>query len=548
MDASGAAAWSLTSAQLLARAAVWRARFDDAGLRPGDAIALALSRGPELAPLHLAALAGAHPIVPINTAMTGPEVARVLGAARPAVVIGSAAFVQMHGPSFEMRGGGAPAFETRGGAAAFLETHADGRAASVETHGGGAAAFLDTHADGGAAWWSEESAAPSQWLLAPPPSLAPVPAPSSDRSPASRDQARSVPSLEVVGCADGHAALIIFTSGTTGAPKSVPLSHGNLLSNLETLATLWGRTRQDRLLHVLPAHHFHGLVLALYGSLLAGSRIVMLPGFEPAATLAALEAFEIDVLMAVPTIYSRLVHAAGSAGSLARLRLAISGSAPLPATLWEEVRDHLGAELVNRYGLTETGIVTSMLPGHARAGTVGAPLPGTRIALRTDDGRYHERVIGTASPRGEICITGPGVTAGYGNAPEANAAAFADGCFHSGDLGHFDEQGDLWVDGRIKELIIVGGSNVVPGEVEAPLSAVEGVAELVAAGVPHADLGEVVGAFVVARGGADLAALEERLRDAADKSLAAYKRPRHYCFLEEIPRNAMGKVDRSRLG
>jgi len=492
------------------RAGTWRAAFAAQGLRPGDGIALALSRGPELAPLHLAALAGGYAVVPINTAMTGPEVARVLAAARPRLVVSSRSFADAHAAQRH-------ASSLRNDA----EPHATAGARRPLEHGERPAPKVAA-----VEWWTEDA-----------------------EPPALSDAAAARRALAPADVADDATALVIFTSGTTGAPKSVPLTHGNLRSNLQSLATLWQRSSDDRLLHVLPAHHFHGLVVALYGSLLAGNRVTLLPAFEPASTLAALRTCDIDLLMAVPTIYARLVQAEGSEGALASLRLAVSGSAPLPSALWHSVRERLGAALINRYGLTETGIITSTSPAHPRPGTVGAPLPGTTVALRTDIGRYLQREIGRASERGEICVRGPAVMPGYGNAPEANAAAFENGFFRSGDLGHFDERGDLWVDGRLKELIIVGGSNVVPGEVEAPLSAVAGVAEVVVSGVAHEDLGEVVGAFVVAAPGVvDAGELERRLREEAERTLAPYKRPRVYRFLSEIPRNATGKIDRGRLG
>ncbi len=465
---------------MLARAASWSARLCEAGLAPGDPVALALSRGPDLGAVHLAALAGAHPIVPLNTSMATPEVSAVLEAARPRLVIAM------------------PAFFAR---------HESLRSASLAT------------------WWTEPSSADAADTL----------------------QQQPKP-LEVVPCSDGAPAILLFTSGTTGVPKSVPLSHANLRANLTTLGELWQRSSEDRLLHILPAHHFHGLVLGVYGSLLAANTVFVMQSFDAAATLAAIPAFGINLLMGVPTIYARLLEQDAAPDALAGLRLAISGSAPLPASLWQAFHRRFGVALVNRYGLTETGIVTSTRPEAPRAGTVGTPLPGTEVFVCGLDGHYHGGSGSGESPRGEICVRGPSVTAGYGNAPQANAQSFRNGFFHTGDLGRFDEYGELWVDGRIKELIIVGGSNVIPGEVEAPLSQVEGVAEVVVTGSAHGDLGEIVVAYVVAAmPGADTAALEKMLRAQADASLAPYKRPRTYFFVDAIARNAMGKVDRKRL-
>jgi len=297
---------------------------------------------------------------------------------------------------------------------------------------------------------------------------------------------------------------------------------------------------------MLPIHHFHGLVLALYGSLLAGNEIVMVPAFDARRALDAIRELDVTLVMGVPTMYRRILDAAESQDDLGGLRLAISGSAPLGAALWERFHDRFGTELIERYGLTETGIVTSNPIDAPRGGSVGRPLPGVRVAIRTEHG-YLDTTAARAGERGEICVAGPNVMRGYGNDPEATTAALHDGYFHTGDLGHCDEDGYLWIDGRIKELIIVGGSNVVPGEVERALAGVQGVAELAVAGVPDDDLGEIVTAYVVAAGDGDADALERSLGAAAEAGLAPYKRPRRYVFVPELPRNAMGKIDRARL-
>lgn len=363
-----------------------------------------------------------------------------------------------------------------------------------------------------------------------------------DRPTAVTPEAR----LEIVARHSSDAALVLYTSGTTGKPKSVPLSHENLTYDLEALAAAWKRTSDDRLLHMLPAHHFHGLVLATYGSLLCGCETYLLPRFDARAAIYAIETQSITLTMGVPTMYARILEAAGQDDDLSGLRLAISGSAPLSRSIWARFRDRFGLELVERYGLTETGIVSTNPPGAAKAGTVGSPLPGTRIAI-AEDGIFHEGRHGTVRVRGEICVKGPSVTAGYGNAPEANRDAFADGWFKTGDLGYFDDRGYLVIDGRLKELIIVGGSNVLPGEVEHALEQTEGVRELAVAGIPDSDLGEIVGVFVVATGNVAPETLRAGLKRAAEENLAPYKRPRRYVFIDELPRNAMGKIDRAAL-
>ena len=483
----------------------------------------------------------------------------MLDAARPRLVVAMPGFFDAHA---QLRVRAAAEESTN---AAGANDRAKSAAASVSAAGANDLANLP------AAWWKEESPA--------------------DFSDADHAGAR----LDVVPVDDNAPAIILFTSGTTGAPKSVPLSHANLRANLKALAAVWQRSSDDRLLHILPAHHFHGLVLGIYGSLLAANTVLLMPGFDAAATLAAIPALDANLVMGVPTMYARLLEHGATAASFSGVRLAISGSAPLPAALWTAFHNRCGIALVNRYGLTETGIVTSTHPHTTRAGTVGTPLAGTEVFICDEDGRYHcaagvnrsdskeaadlnrgesrdggdinrddssdaadvnrgesrdggDIVHCAAGVRGEICVRGPSVTAGYGNAPEANAQSFRNGFFHTGDLGHFDDHGDLYVEGRLKELTIVGGSNVVPGEVEAPLSTVDGVAEVVVTGAAHRDLGEIVVAWIVAAAAStDTARLERDLRAHAERNLAPYKRPRTYYFLDAIPRNAMGKVDRKRL-
>jgi malonyl-CoA/methylmalonyl-CoA synthetase len=300
------------------------------------------------------------------------------------------------------------------------------------------------------------------------------------------------------------------------------------------------------------------------------------------------------VLMGVPTMYARILDEARDGDDLGSLRIAVSGSAPLGEALWRRFHARFGIALVERYGLTETTIVTSNPIDAPKPGSVGLPLPDMTIAIHAqgeylsvdaaraatpvDDvlaasgiapagnhGGYdrtavtetkppsavqhvpRRKITGSRTPRGEICIAGPTVMRGYGNDPEANTRSFRDGFFHSGDLGFIDAEGYVWVDGRLKDLIIVGGSNVVPGEVERALSVVQEAAELCVAGASDTDLGEIVAAYIVSRPGADRAHVESELRKAAEATLAPYKRPRRYVFLSELPRNPMGKVDRTKL-
>jgi malonyl-CoA/methylmalonyl-CoA synthetase len=326
--------------------------------------------------------------------------------------------------------------------------------------------------------------------------------------------------------------LLIFTSGTTGEPKGVPLSEAALEANLADLATVWGITEADRLLHALPAHHVHGLVLALYGSLRAGAHVTLLERFDAELTLAALARERCTLFMGVPTMFHRMVGAETRV-DLPDMRLFVSGSAPLAAEDFAGFERRFGQAPLERYGLTETLIVSSNpLVGERRPGAVGFPLPHAEVRLAED---------------GEIEVRGPAVMRGYWRAPDETRAAMRDGFFCTGDLGRFDEDGYLIVSGRKKELILVGGSNVAPGEVERALAGDPAVEELAAAGVPDADRGERVALFIVLRAGEDPAKAETRLRNTAERALARYKRPAEYHFLSALPRNAMGKLDRRAL-
>jgi malonyl-CoA/methylmalonyl-CoA synthetase len=327
-------------------------------------------------------------------------------------------------------------------------------------------------------------------------------------------------------------ALLIFTSGTTGEPKGVPLSLANLDANLAGLAETWQLSTEDRLLHALPAHHVHGLVLGLYGSLRLGMHVVLTPRFEATSCVAALAAQRATVLMGVPTMYHRLARLA-DVPALPDMRVFISGSAPLAPDDFAAFEARFGHRPLERYGLTETLIVASNpLDAERRPGTVGHPLPGTDIRIAED---------------GEIEVRSGAVMSGYWRDPSATTRAMRDGYFLTGDLGGHDASGYLVIRGRKKELIIVGGTNVTPGEVERALAGDPEVDELAVAGIPDADRGEVPAAFVVACGASDPGAIEARLRSRADVELASYKRPRVYAFVPALPRNAMGKIDRRAL-
>ncbi len=325
-------------------------------------------------------------------------------------------------------------------------------------------------------------------------------------------------------------ALIAYTSGTTGAPKGAMLSSGNLLASVEAVRIAWRWTAQDRLVLALPLFHMHGLGVGLHGTLASGASAVLLPKFELDAVLDAAAAHDATLFFGVPTMYARLA-ASPRAGELARLRLCVSGSAPLPAALHEVLAERAGQRVIERYGMTETAMnVSNPYDGERRPGSVGLPLPG--VELRLDGG-------GDGAAGGEILLRGPNVFSGYWERPEATAEAFtADGWFRTGDLGRLDADGYLRIDGRSKELIITGGFNVYPREVEDVLREHPHVADAAVAGLPSEEWGETVGAWVVADGAL---AVDELLAFAGER-LARFKQPRVVQLVEALPRNALGKV------
>jgi malonyl-CoA/methylmalonyl-CoA synthetase len=329
-------------------------------------------------------------------------------------------------------------------------------------------------------------------------------------------------------------ALICFTSGTTGVPKGAVLRHRNLLAGVGSVTRAWRMTPEDRLVHCLPIFHAHGLVVGAYGMMSAGGSAVLLPGFAPDAVADAVRDHRASLFFGVPTMYHRLV-ASGRAGELASLRLSVSGSAPLPTELHQAATAAIGSVVLERYGMTETLMNTSNpYAGERRAGTVGFPLPGVEVVL--DDG-------------GEVLLRGPNVFDGYFERQAANAAAFRDRgdgggpWFATGDLGS-DEDGYLVIRGRSTELIISGGFNVYPTEVEDVLSGCPGVAEVAVTGTPSDEWGEVVTAWVVPDGSAPSI---DDLRAHCAGLLASYKQPRLIRIVDALPRNALGKVVRSLL-
>jgi malonyl-CoA/methylmalonyl-CoA synthetase len=343
-----------------------------------------------------------------------------------------------------------------------------------------------------------------------------------------------------VDCDPADLAAIIYTSGTTGRAKGAMLTHGNLAANAYALKACWRFTSQDVLLHALPLFHIHGLFVAVNLALAAGASLLLLPSFDVDAIVQNLPAS--SVYMGVPTHYLRLLQDRRvDRGLTAQVRLFVSGSAPLLPDTHAQWQLRTGHSILERYGMSETGINTSNPYGGERiAGTVGQPLPGVSVRVVDPDSGATLPVGGT----GMIEIKGPNVFAGYWRMPDRTRAEFrADGYFVTGDVGAFDARGYLSIVGRSKDLIITGGFNVYPREVEAELDAIAGVVESAVFGVPHPDFGEGVTAVLVARTalGAEpvLAQLKQRL--------AGYKCPKRILFVAELPRNTMGKVQKSVL-
>jgi malonyl-CoA/methylmalonyl-CoA synthetase len=325
-------------------------------------------------------------------------------------------------------------------------------------------------------------------------------------------------------------AAIVYTSGTTGRSKGAMLTRGNLSSNALALARTWRFTADDVLVHTLPLFHVHGLFAAINTVLASHSSLVLLPKFDAAAVMSCMP--EATVYMGVPTHYTRLLHEAGlDREATAGMRLFVSGSAPLLAETHREFFARTGHMILERYGMTETLMNTSNpYDGVRLPGSVGLPLPG--VDVRVSDGMLQVR--------------GPNVFAGYWQDPVKTAAEFtADGWFKTGDLGRIDANGYVHIVGRAKDLVISGGYNVYPVEVELELDGVAGVLESAVFGVPHPDFGEGVTAAVVRRPGANVSAAD--LIAAARLRLAAYKVPKRIVFVDELPRNTMGKVQKNVL-
>jgi len=440
----------------------------DLGVTPGDRVAVQVDKSPAFLLVYRACLRAGAALVPINPAATDPEVAHVVGDARPAVLVHDPARRPPPGP-------------------VALTMDAAGRGSLADHAADQADAFDD---------------------------VAPHPE---------------------------DLAAVLYTSGTTGAPKGVMLSQRNLASNGATLADAWGFGPDDVLLHALPVFHTHGLFVATHCVLASGARMVFLPRFDVAAVLAALP--RCTVFMGVPTYYTRLLAAdALDRAATRHVRLFTCGSAPLLEGTHRAFRERTGHAILERYGMTETSMITSNpLVGERRPGTVGRPLPGVEVRVTDDTG-----TVVTAGAVGEVAVRGPNVFDGYwGQPPRPSSLFSADGFFRTGDLGRVDADGYLHLVGRSKDLIISGGENVYPIEVEAVLDALPGVQESAVVGVPDDDLGERVVAVLVAEPGAVLD--RDDVRGAARRRLAGPKVPKAVHLVDALPRNAMGKVNKAQL-
>lgn len=350
------------------------------------------------------------------------------------------------------------------------------------------------------------------------------------------------PDFATVACEGKDLAAILYTSGTTGRPKGAMISHRNLAANDLALQDCWRWTSRDVLLHTLPIYHVHGLFVACHCALLSGARMIFLNKFDARTVVRTLH--RATIFMGVPTYYTRLLEEPGFGKDVCgNIRLFISGSAPLLEQTFYAFQQRTGHAILERYGMTETGINTSNpVEGPRIAGTVGQPLPGVSVRVVDDAGK-------TLPPGevGELQVKGDHVAAGYWRKPAETAEAFtADGYLKTGDLGRRGPNGYFSVVGRAKDLVITGGLNVYPKEIEAAMDQMEGIAESAVIGVPHPDFGEALVALVVlASGGKGLR--EAEILAKLKEVLANYKVPKRVFFLNELPRNVMGKVQKNLL-
>jgi malonyl-CoA/methylmalonyl-CoA synthetase len=346
---------------------------------------------------------------------------------------------------------------------------------------------------------------------------------------------------EIASRRDDDIAAILYTSGTTGRSKGAMLTHGNLLSNAMVLKDYWHWQPGDVLIHALPIFHVHGLFVAIHGALLNGSKMIWLAKFDPKLVIEAMP--RATVFMGVPTLYVRmLAEPTLTREAVRNMRLFISGSAPLLVETFGEWQGRTGHTILERYGMSETIMLTSNpYDGERRGGTVGFPLPGVGVRVRGEQGNDVP-----AGEIGDIQVKGPNIFKGYWRMPEKTAEEFtSDGWFKTGDVGKIDERGWVTIVGRSKDLIISGGYNVYPAEIEGYINEMPGVAESAVVGVPHPDFGEVGVAIVIAKPGAQIAG--EAIIAKLKAQLANFKIPKKCFVAQQLPRNTMGKVQKNLL-
>lgn len=463
-------------ADLDRRAAAYASSLRELGLVPGDRIVVQVPKSAENAALYLGALRAGVVFVTLNTAYTPAEVQYFVDDAEPRLFVGTDTDALMVQP-------GAGETATTNGLA-------------TRTMGADGAGTMSDAADA---------------------------APATD---------------DIADVAGADPATMLYTSGTTGRSKGAITSHDGLASNGIALHDIWGFEADDVLLHGLPIFHVHGLFVAMHCALLSASTMIFLPRFDVDLVLEHLPAA--TVMMGVPTHYTRLLDDARfTKDSCASVRLFTSGSAPMTEIVHQQFEERSGQRIVERYGMTEAGIITSnpYRDGERVAGTVGYPLPGFELRVADDEGN--------PLPQGEagtVEITGPGLFSGYWNKPDKTIEAHRDdGWFITGDIGSLSGDGRLTLEGRSSDMIISGGLNVYPKEVEILLDDLPGVVESAVVGLPHPDFGEAVVAFIV--GDADESTIAA---DIASK-LANFKQPKTYFRLDALPRNTMGKVQKNLL-
>ena len=344
----------------------------------------------------------------------------------------------------------------------------------------------------------------------------------------------SLPEVE-----DDSLAILLYTSGTTGIPKGAMISHSNILATVKGLYQSWGFSGSDRLLHMLPLFHVHGLFVAQFVALYACCTSIWMRSFQRDMCLSLLETEKVTVMMAVPTIYFRILEKEETV-SFSSLRLCTSGSAPLPVPIHNRFERMFGMSIVERYGMTEVGIVLSNpYDGLRKVGTVGLPVSGAQLQVTNPETHEPCRVGET----GELWISGPSVISGYLRRPEQTSSTFVGEWLRSGDLAVQDEDGYIRIAGRCKDLVISGGLNIYPLEVEAIFLGHPLVEQVAGVGVPDLEWGEKFVMQVIGKEGL----CEEELKQFAREKLASYKRPKAYFFVDSFPRNAMGKVQKAKI-